>query len=201
MDNASYDGSAELAEKFIAGGNARLIRQSMNLGFAAASNAGADSSEGRYLLFLNPDTEFIGKGLEGLINFYENKIKSMKVGMVGSRILNSDGSLQLSSRAFPTLARQFYESYFLHRAFPKSRIFGSYFMTWWDHTDTRKVDWLSGAFLLCRKEVFFHVGGFDRDYFMYSEDADICLKLTRNGYASYYYPGFGIKHSDAGIAS
>ncbi|MCL5070227.1 MAG: glycosyltransferase, partial [Actinobacteria bacterium] len=102
---------------------------------------------------------------------------------------------------FPTLARQFYESYFLYKVFSRSKIFGSYFLSYWDHENIRKVDWLSGAFMLIKKEVFEKIGGFDEDYFMYSEDADICLRLSRAGFKNYYFSQYSIKHNDGAVAS
>ncbi|MBM3705603.1 MAG: glycosyltransferase, partial [Actinobacteria bacterium] len=179
----------------------KLICQRENLGFAEASNTGAQNSTGRYLLFLNPDTELVQRGLEKMVDFLDERNRQTKVGITGAKLLNSDGTLQFSCRAFPTLARQMYESFFLHRVFPGSRVFGSYFLTWWDHAHERQVDWLSGAFMLCSREVFLNAGGFDRDYFMYCEDTDICLKLSRKGYTNYYYPDYMLIHADAGIAS
>ena len=112
-----------------------------------------------------------------------------------------DGTIQFSARSFPTLARQFYESYFLYRIFRKSRIFGSYFLSWWDHESIREVDWLTGSFMFIKKDYFIKAGMFDEDYFMYSEDTDLCLKLHRMNFKNYYFPYFIIKHSDSGIAS
>jgi GT2 family glycosyltransferase len=74
-------------------------------------------------------------------------------------------------------------------------------MSWWDHLSARQVDWLSGSFILIRKKIFMDAGGFDRDYFMYSEDTDLCLRLVRKGLKNYYYPHYAVGHSDAGIAS
>src|SRR4030042_1023216 len=126
---------------------------------------------------------------------------SSNLGFSRAKILNANGTLQLSPRSFPTLARQFYESYFLHGIFKKSRIFGSYFLSWWDHRSVREVDWLTGSFMFIRKDYFLKAGMFDEDYFMYSEDADLCLKLHKMNFTNYYFPGFVIEHSDSGIAS
>ena len=65
----------------------------------------------------------------------------------------------------------------------------------------REVDWLSGSFILIEKKIFEEAGGFDRDYFMYSEDTDLCMKLVRNGRRNYYFPFYAVMHADAGIAS
>jgi GT2 family glycosyltransferase len=202
VDNDSNDGSVEYLKQEVIGNNDfSLIINENNPGFSKASNIGASRARGQYLLFLNPDTRFIRGSLTDLISFYREKEKIRKVGIVGVKVLNPDGTLQLSARSFPTLARQFYESYFLYRIFKRNRIFGSYFMTWWDHRSEMEVDWLSGSFMFIKKDNFIEAGMFDEDYFMYSEDTDICMRLYRNDFRNYYYPGFLIEHSDSGIAS
>ncbi len=202
VDNNSGDGSKGYLEKQTGKyNNFYLIANKDNLGFSRASNMGASKAKGKYLLFLNPDTRFLAGSLGDLIDFYDRSGKAGRVGMVGAKILNSDGTLQFNSRSFPTLARQFYESYFLHRIFKKSRIFGSYFLSWWDHKNNREVDWLSGSFMFIKKDYFMEAGMFDEDYFMYSEDSNLCLKLYRENFKNYYFPYFVIEHADSGIAS
>jgi O-antigen biosynthesis protein len=203
-DNASFDGSSQMLEEMAKvrdRNNLRVILLEKNHGFAHASNIAARAAKGDYLLFLNPDTEFIEHGFEKFTDFYKKKSASEKIGAAAVKLLNDDMSIQYSCRSFLTLARQFYESFFLSRLFKKSGIFGSYFMTFSDHGAIMEVDWLSGAFMFIDRDVFFKAGGFDDDYFMYSEDSDLCLKLARLGYKNYYYPFYCIKHKDAAIAS
>ena len=202
VDNGSSDGSIEYLKKLkLESDGISVIEMGENRGFCSASNIGAERARGEFLLFLNPDTKFIQKGLDNIIKFYNEESKGSKVGIIGAKLLNFDNSLQYSCRSFPTLARQFYESYFLHRLFKKSRVFGSYFLSNWDHKSVRKVDWLSGAFMFLKREFFIQTGSFDEDYFMYSEDADLCLRMHMSGYKHYYYPYFAVQHSDSGIAS
>jgi GT2 family glycosyltransferase len=202
VDNNSSDGSIDylknLQSQF---DNFYVVASSQNIGFAKASNIGAKSSSGEFLFFLNPDTEFIETGIQQVLDFFNSKNKMEKIGIVGVKLLNPDNSIQYSCRSFPTLARQFYESYFLYRIFSRSKIFGSYFLSCWNHENIRKVDWLSGAFMLVKKEVFERIGGFDENYFMYSEDTDICLRLSRAGFKNYYFSQYFIVHNDGAIAS
>ncbi len=201
-DNDSRDGSLKyLAAQEKENSDITIIKIKKNIGFSRASNKGAGKASGRFLLFLNPDTRIHKGNLGDLMDFYSNKEKNGKTGIAGARIENIDGSLQYSCRSFPTLARQFYESYFLHKAFKKSKVFGSYFLSWWDHEGIREVDWLSGSFMLIKKDTYFKTGGLDEDYFMYSEDTDLCLRLANAGYKNYYFPGSIIEHADGGIAS
>ncbi len=202
VDNDSSDGSLQyLCRQAEENNDIIIIENKNNAGFSKASNKGAGKASGRFLLFLNPDTRILEGNFRGLVEFYSAKEKSGRVGITGAKIKNIDGSLQYSCRSFPTLARQFFESYFLQKVFKKSRIFGSYFLSWWDHGEPREVDWLSGSFMLVKKDVFLTAGGFDRDYFMYSEDSDLCLKLARAGFKNYYFPLSVIEHADSGIAS
>ena len=202
FDNASTDGSAEfLRKKCFDSNNLRLIESERNTGFCHASNEAARQAESEYLIFLNPDTVIESRDLGILLSFVKNKAdKDGMMGAVGARTLNNDGSLQYSCRTFPTIARQFYESFLLAGLFKKSKIFASYFMTWWDHESIKEVDWVSGAFLLIKKELFFSLNGFDEDYFMYSEDTDLCLRLKKRGFKNYYFPDFVITHLDSAIA-
>lgn len=206
VDNGSDDGSMEFLRKLEAcqdNYTLKFIECGQNTGFSRASNRGAGLATGRYLLFLNPDTE-LTYGLNNfidVINFYRKKSNREKIGALGVKTINPDGSLQFSCRSFPTLARQFYESFSLHRIFKRCRIFGSYFMTYSDHDKDMEVDWLSGSFMMIEKSIFEAVGRFDEDYFIYSEDTDLCLRLRRKGFKNYYYSGYKIIHNDAGIAS
>ncbi len=199
FDNGSKDGSIDYLNSISKSKkNFKLFNAKKNLGFSLASNLAANEARGDFLLFLNPDTELIGGNIKDLINFYNSK---ENIGLIGPKLVNPDGSLQYSCRSFPTIGRQFYESYFLHRCFKDSKIFGSYFLSWWDHSHVSEVDWLSGAFLLILKKTFAKSGGFDSRFFMYSEDTDLALKLKRKGYKNYYCPFFEARHQDSGIAS
>ncbi len=203
VDNASTDGSAAfIKENFLNGKESfvKLIESGENSGFSRGSNLGARAALGDFLLFLNPDAEFVQGGFDRIIAFYMEKSRTGEVGAIGARIVNDDGSIQPSCRSFPTLSRQFYESWFLSKAFARSKTFGSYFMSYWDHEETRKVDWLSGAFLFLKKETFFSAGGFNEKYFIYSEDTDLCFMLAKAGCGNYYFRDYTVKHHDAGTA-
>ncbi len=198
-DNASTDGSAEYLKDFCSSHKGfHLMEMGSNTGFGRASNKGAEFAKGKFLLFLNPDCKITGGDIGSLLKFYKD---SDNPGIIGVKIIGESGGLHYSCRAFPTLARQFYESYFLYRFFSRSSIFGSYFMSWWDHGGPGEVDWLAGSFMLVERGLFIDCGGFDADYFMYSEDTDLCLRLYRKGRKNYYYPGYCIVHADSGIAS
>lgn len=202
-DNCSRDGSVEFIRGKISEmkDNAiSLIELDKNYGFAGAANCASENAKGKYLLFMNPDCELIERGFKNVIDFLEKKGKGQKAGAVGTKILNTDGSVQYSCRVFPRLEFQLYDAFFLPKLCKNSKNYGKYFMTWWDHSFTMQVDWVSGAFLLIKSAVFKKAGRFNEAYFMYSEDAELCLSLVKKGYANYYYADYKVKHSDGAVA-
>ena len=203
-DNGSKDGGIEFIRGKISetkDGAIHIIELEKNTGFAKAANKAAAFATGKYLLFINPDCELIGEGLEKIADFYVEKDAAVKAGALGVQILNGDGSIQYSCRAFPKLEFQLYDALFLSGLFRRSRKYGAYFMTWWDHLHTMEVDWISGAFLFISKEVFNDAGHFCEQYFMYSEDTELCLKLKKKGYTNYYYADYQVRHLDGAVAS
>jgi len=125
FDNNSVDGSSEFIEKE-AEKNKRivLIESKTNVGFCRGSNEGAKAASGKYLAFLNPDTKIINRDIGSLIDFVVEREKlGEKIGIVGAKTINNDGTIQYNCRAFPTIARQFYESYFLFKFFWEVQVF------------------------------------------------------------------------------
>ncbi len=193
IDSASYDGCGEmLRENFP---QVRFIQSDKNLGFAKANNEAFKVSCGEFVLFLNPDTEL----LSPVINRVYSVITSLAdAGAVGVRLLNPDGSLQTSCvQAFPTIANQTLNAGFLRKCFPSSSLWGmsSLFA---DATEPIAVDAISGAFIMIKRDVFESVGKFTEDYFMYSEDVDLCYKLRASGWSNYIVPRASLVHYGGG---
>ncbi len=177
VDNASYDGCEEMLRSEFT--NVLFVQAGANLGFARGNNLGVTHSKGRELLFLNPDTEVVGSALSTLV---ATGRADQKVGIVGARLLNSDGSLQIESvKAFPTIANQVLEFQFLQKRFPQLKLWGIGPLFSGRGAPTA-VDVVSGACLLIKRTVFDAVGGFSERYFMYSEDVDLCWKVKRGGW-------------------
>jgi len=182
VDNASSDDScAELIRDEFP--NAVLHCSDQNLGFARGSNLGYGLSSGEVLLFLNPDTEIQSDVLTRMVKELES---TSGVGAIGCRLLNSDGSLQTSCiQSYPTILNQLLDSEFLRNKFPRSRLWGMrpFFAR---VVNPARVDVISGACLMVKREVFAQVGKFDDSYFMYVEDVDLCRRIALNGNAIYY---------------
>lgn len=190
IDNASDDGSVEIIkEKFP---DVRLIANRENVGFGAANNQGLEASCGKYILLLNPDTIVQEDTFTKLIRFFETKPDA---GLVGCKILNSDGTLQLACRrGFPGPWTSFCKVTGLSKLFPKSRIFAKYNLTYLDENQTYEVDAISGAFMMMRRELYEKIGGFDSQFFMYGEDLDLCYRSQKAGFRNYYYHDTQIIH-------
>lgn len=189
VDNASRDDSC-----------AELIRNEFeqvvfhcskkNLGFAGGSNEGYELSSGKVLLFLNPDTEIQSDAFTHMVQELES---AADTGAVGSRLLNSDGSVQMSCiQTYPTIVNQLLDSEFLRSKFPTSRLWGM--QPLFVRASPTQVDVISGACLMAKREVFEQVGRFDDGYFMYVEDVDLCRRITSAGYVIHYLDDCEVIH-------
>lgn len=193
VDNNSVDGTqAMLRTRFAHLPNIHLIFNRENVGFSKANNQALRQCKGRYVLVLNPDTLVQEDTFRKMIAFME---QDERIGAAGCKILNADGSFQLSCRrSFPTPEVSFYKLVGLSALFPKSRRFARYNLTYLPVDETYEVDALMGAFMFLRREVLEQVGLFDESFFMYGEDLDWCYRIKQAGWKIYYYPGTQIIH-------
>jgi N-acetylglucosaminyl-diphospho-decaprenol L-rhamnosyltransferase len=181
-DNGSTDSSVTMvAEEFPW---VRLIASPDNLGFTGGNNRAMPLSRGRYVLFLNPDTEVVGDALAAMIACLEDH---PEIGVVGPELRYGDGRLQSSRRRFPSLMMALFESTPLAWHWPDNPWARRYHM---DDVplpsagmgEVQRVDWVVGAAFLVRREVIDQVGGFDEGYFMYSEELDWCRRAANAGW-------------------
>ena len=181
VDNASPAGDAELLESQFQG--IIVIKSAENLGFAGANNVGFRRSTGAYVLFLNPDTKLVGPALDLMVQ----GMRSLPdAGIVGCKLLNSDLSIQTSCiQTFPTILNQLLDSDYLRLRWPNSKLWGTASL-FSNSAQPAKVEVISGACMLVRREVFEQVGLFTEDYFMYAEDLDLCYKVEQAGHSNYY---------------
>jgi len=193
VDNNSQDNSRQLlANNFP---QVQFIGLKNNIGFGKACNIGAREARGDFLLFLNPDTVVSHDTIDFCRTFLQT---NPRAGLVGPRILNQDGTLQKSCRrGFPTPVSAFAHFSGLSRCFPKSRLLGSYHLSYLDESQPSIVDAISGSFLFLRKETFQHISGFDEQFFMYGEDIDLCKRIHDRGLEVWYRPEVSIIHFKA----
>ena len=185
IDNASDDSSIEMLKSDFP--DVRLIENTRNVGFAHANNQALQICSGENVMLLNPDTEVFSGTFKLLADFLQTH---SNVGVVGPKTLNPDQSLQTSCYPFPTLLREFWR--LLH--FDKLKAYGTYSMQAWDTINVREVDVLLGACLLIPKAVLDETGFFDENYFMYTEEVDLCYRIQKSGKHNYWLPQASIIH-------
>jgi GT2 family glycosyltransferase len=192
VDNNSADGSAEMIRHCFP--QCKLVDSKQNLGFARGNNLGFREATGKYILFLNPDTILITNAVYGMFMFLE---AHDDVGAVGSKLLNQDKTIQFTcARTYPTLLNQLSDLMMLNRLFPKSSLFSTIEMSYWDHNNSQYVDCLSGACLFVRKSLIEMLNGFDENIFMYAEEVDLCFRIKKAGWKLYYLANEEIYHLD-----
>ncbi len=190
VDNNSIDGSVQMIENRFK--SVRLVKNTSNNGFSKANNQAIKMAQGRYVLLLNPDTVVEESTFKMVVSFMD---EHENAGGLGVRMVDGQGIfLPESKRGLPTPGVAFCKIFGLSNLFPKSRIFNSYHLGYLNENETNKVDILSGAFLLVRKEVCEKIGMLDESFFMYGEDIDFSYRITQAGYDNYYYPETSIIH-------
>jgi GT2 family glycosyltransferase len=187
IDNASTDGSATaIAETHP---DVTLISSPINAGFGGANNLGMHASQGRLLLLLNSDAFPKPGSIGAMLRYLE---AHPKVGVLGPKLLNADGSLQLSCFRFPSPLQCWAENLWLSSFFPSSRLVGDYRR--WGHDTAREVDFVSGAVMLVRREAYEAAGTFDERFFMYAEETDWQKRIRKAGWLIEMTPDAEVVH-------
>jgi GT2 family glycosyltransferase len=195
-DNGSADGIHRITDQFP---SVIITRNERNLGFGAVVNQSLKKGVSPYVVLLNPDSWILKGFFREVISFME---QNSQIAITGPRILDEDGSLQGSARAFPTpLTALFGRSSLLTRIFPNNPITRANLLTnCSDGIHPMEVDWVSGACMVIRRKAIDAVGCFDERFFMYWEDADWCKRMWNGGWKVVYYPVAGIVHH-VGVSS
>ena len=172
IDNASSDGSAEMIASHPL--VPQLIALRDNIGFARANNLAAGLARGRYILLLNPDTEVLHGAIDKLVAFART---APQARIWGGRTLFADGTLNPSScwgRMTPW--NLICRATGLSAILPHTQFFNGEAIGGWTRDTVRHVDIVSGCFFLIEKELWDGLRGFDPLFFMYGEEADLCLR-------------------------
>jgi GT2 family glycosyltransferase len=186
VDNASTDGSTEMVEERFP--HVHLLKNAENVGFARANNQALTRSLGEYVLLLNSDTVVLPGALQFMLAFAQ---AHPTVGAIGPRLLNADGSLQVSCYPLLTARREFWRLMFLEQLLGRR---ATYDMAHWDLTRPRDVEVIQGACLLLRRDALTQVGFLDDRYFMYSEEMDLCYRLRQAGWQLCWVPQAKVIH-------
>lgn len=183
VDNGSGDGSPEAVRQGFP--QVDLVESGENLGFSGGNNLAIARARAPYLLLLNSDTRVEVGALGALVDFAESR---PEVGAAGPKLLNADGSLQLSCGIAPSLRTEIVHKLLLHKVFPMFKL-GR-----WNHSQVRPVGWVSGACILVRRQALDQVGALDPGFYMFHEDVEWCLRFNRGGWGVYYFPCSHVVH-------
>ena len=189
IDNASGDRSVGKIQAAFS--DIVLIENKTNLGFAKANNQGIRRSRGRYILLLNNDTVVLPNAVEAMVGVLK---KSADIGIVGCRLLNPDKTPQQSFGRVAGFIGDLIQSTFSNTLFANSsnpiveKILARL------HRSGKKVGWVCGACMLCRRESLEETGLLDENFFMYKEDMDLCISFRKKNWGIYYTPDAPIIH-------
>jgi GT2 family glycosyltransferase len=187
VDNASPVGDVDRLQFEFPG--IKLIKSEKNLGFAGANNLGFKHSSADNILFLNPDTKLVSEAIGEMMRHLQSLPEA---GIVGCKLLNADLSVQTSSiMKFPGIWNAILQIEYLRLRWPELCGIGPLFSS---HPAPVEVEAISGACMLVRRDVFEQAGMFSEDYFMYSEDLDLCYQTIRAGFKNYYVGQASIVH-------
>jgi N-acetylglucosaminyl-diphospho-decaprenol L-rhamnosyltransferase len=196
-DNASGDGSVARLTAALAehgwGVWAKLLPLECNGGYAAGNNAAIRpalqaAERPRYVLLLNPDTIVRPGALMALVAFMDSR---PDVGLAGSRMEHPDGTPQRSAFRFPTVLGEFEGAV---RFGPVSRLLARWIIAPPVPEGPRPTDWVAGASLIVRREVFEAIGLLDEGFFMYYEEVDFCRRALLAGWPCWYVPSSRVVH-------
>lgn len=201
VDNASSDDSldqlraSDVIAPLFDREQIRMIRNSENRGFGAANNQAFAVVNSPYVFLLNLDTEVP----PGTIDTLLEKLKSdPRIGACGPKMLNTDGSLQVSvyfnpPRVWHTVLSQLWLYRLLPQRFRGELLLGGH----WNHDRERSVPMLGGAAILARREMIEQVGGFDERFHMYAEDNEWCWRITKSNWRLMFVPEAQLLHHGA----
>ena len=186
VDNNSSDGSFEMVKTKYP--EVQLIQNNRNLGFSAGNNAGIKKARGKYILFLNSDTEVIGNSLLTMVKLLDNK---PNIGILGPKLVYPDKTIQKSVGNFYSLPEVIFDQLGggklgLVRSSP---------------VGFKIVDWVSGACFLVRREVFDRIGLWDENLFMYMEEVEFCYRAKQNGILTAFLPEAEVIHKERGSST
>lgn len=181
-DNHSDDESMGFIRAHLRGNSAvTIVENRSNIGYGAGNNAAVRQAKGEYLLIVNPDNVLPRDGIEAMLTYLQ---EHPDTGIVGPALVYPDGTVRPSARPFPTpadLFRKRMNPTKWHQEFERAR-------KTLEKKDAVDVDWMVGACLLLKTELFRKLGGFDERFFLFFEDIDICRRIHDMGLRVVYLP-------------
>jgi GT2 family glycosyltransferase len=193
IDNGSSDGSGKMVSDEFP--KVQLVCNPDNRGFSRANNQGiwtALYEKYRYVYLINSDAFVQGaRTLDQIVAFGD---AHPEIGIIGTKVLNVDGSLQMSCRRWITFGAAIFRNTLMGRLFPHNKYARQYLMEDTSHDKPREVDWVSGCSMVIRMDLIDKVGALDERFFMYCEDVDMCRRAWNAGSKVWYFPGAVVTH-------
>ena len=180
VNNDQSSKLGEIAQKY---SEIELYDSQKNIGFGAGCNLGARKATGEILLFLNPDTQFSDDYVGKISDKFAKSPE--KTGVIGPRLVTDEKKTQEWCTGKDTTIRSLIKSN-LFWIDESRRI--------WESKEEITTDWVSGAALAIKKNIFEKIGGFDEKFFMYGEDMDLCRRVRETGFGVIYDPNLAILH-------
>lgn len=176
VDNASTDDSLDMLKADFP--QVRVIANTINLGFARACNQGMRVARGSLLLLLNSDTYVRDDVIARMAAYL---LSRPDVAMAGCQLQYPDGRLQHTAFRSLSILRSLFEDLWVYKLLPAAKGADMLLGGYWPGDSEKEVDWLAGAFMMLRREVFLQTGGFAEEFFMYGEDSEWCMRIRRAG--------------------
>lgn len=189
-DNDSRDDTEKIVNAFIQkkGSSIVFTQNGGNLGFGNGINKAMEKVKSHYALFLNPDAKVSNRGLFKMIDYMR---ANKKVKILGGKMVDYEGQKELSAGKFLNIFR------LIGWVIGLENILGYRYAP----VKSCKVNYVSGGAMLVDVEYFKKIGGFDKDFFMYVEDMELCYRVQKNGFETHYYPHFEVVHKGQGSSS
>ncbi len=189
VDNAGGDFDSEAFTRDFP--NITFLPQKDNLGFAGGNNLAYQHASGENIILLNPDTEVTEGALETLLSFLE---QHPKAAIAAPQLILPGGKVQDSCRSFPWPTSIVWTALKMHKLFPKSKLFGAYRMTWFNHQYTLQVDQPMASCWAVPRRVINEIGLFDEDFRNLFNDVDWCWRAKRAGWEIWFVAEARVKH-------
>src|SRR5262245_37139253 len=188
VDNASTDGTRELVERDFP--HARVV-VSENHGFGHANNRAALTTDARYVVFLNPDTEIRDGDFADLVGRLDT---ASSIGLAGVKQINGDGRLFPTVRRLPQGMRAFWQALGSERFPMRASWLGERELDLDLYEQEFQCDWTSGSFMIARREALASAGLFDERFFLFCDETDLCFRIKRAGWEVWHLPQMTIVH-------
>lgn len=189
VDNDSNDGSLDMVRQQFP--TVKLIASQQNVGFAAGMNLGFRQATGQYVMTLNTDVAVFR---DAIVELRQHLVANPQVGMAVPKLINPDGTTQLSTYLFPSFFIALWRRTPLGNMIWPKRTLRRYMMMDWKHDEVRPIGWALGAALFMRRQALQDVGYFDERFFLFLEDVDLCRRFWERNWAIEYVPTAEMVH-------